>query len=438
MLKNIKTYILAFLAIGLVACSNDDVEPLFDTDVDTRVNTLLDGYRKTLVESEFGWKTRYQPEGTIGAYNIYLKFNEDNSVEITSDLLGGINDYETSYRVGIAQFPELVFENYSTFHFLFESNGFSLGAEFEFIFEEVTDDTITFRSKTDSGDKSTIVFEKATSSDKEAIENIRNLYPRVEDGFNTPSFLRNLVVLNSSNEITYSATFTFLNDEFRRGNISEFDSTTGELNSTIHPLAVTEAGFDLLEPLVVDGNEISSFTYDEINNVYTSQDGGVTTIIGYDLAPITTGLVPALFSDDVDGFGVDFGRYLYFDNSSGNFLAQTSQDFLNLGKRSGFRIVDIIFDDARFPGSPTSMEFVFNGSSIFAIFDVQRIEGERIIFSYLGATADITPILNTLILIVDANGWYVQGTDESRFINNPSFSLTNVTYPNYRFSVYGI
>ena len=111
MYRYIKFYSLLFITVVLLGCSKDEIEPLFDQDSDTRVNLLLEEYKSILTQSEFGWKTRYQPDQEVGAYNIYLNFNEDNSVEVTSDLLGGIFDLETTYRVGITQFPELIFEN---------------------------------------------------------------------------------------------------------------------------------------------------------------------------------------------------------------------------------------------------------------------------------------------------------------------------------------
>jgi len=438
MLNNIKIYILAFLTISLVSCSNDDIDPLFDTDVNTRVNEQLDSYRKVLLSAENGWKTRYQPGSAVGAYNIYLKFNEDNSVELTSDLLNGVHDLETSYRVGISQFPELVFENYTAFHFLFESNGFSLGAEFEFIFEEATENEIRFRSKTDTGEPSIIIFEKATEADKLTIESLRDLYDRVEDGFNTTSFIRNLVVLNSTSEIIFNSTFTFYETAERRAGISVFDMDTGSLNTTIHPIAITDIGFDLLTPLVVNGTDISVFEFDEANNRYVSNDGGFTTIIEYDLVPVTTGIVPDLFSEDVNDFGKDFKVYSYFDNNSQFHLRQTSQHFLNLGLSSDFFRLDVVFDDAN-AGGISYFQFSMNdGSFVFATFDDVIITDERFIFNLQGISGDPTNIISVLNILFEPNGFYIQRTNESNFIDNPSYQLTSVAFPNFRFSVYGI
>ncbi len=442
MRNNWNIYWVLFTFLGIhFSCSNDDkVDPIFDVPVDQRVSQTLDSYEKSLISSEFGWKVKYQPKNSIGVYNVYLKFNADNTTEITSDFNRGIDDLESTYRVGISHFPELVFENYTVFHKLYELDGFNLDAEFEFIFEEVSADKIILRSKTDVGDDITkVVLEKATAEDKSIVENLRDFYESLEFGFKTESILRNLVVANSSNQIVFNSTFTF-NEGLRQGVITTFDQESGAINSQRYPIEVNLSGFNLVEPFVYNGIEFTQFIYNPDDNTYTSvnSEQGLIAVIGYDLAPVSTGLVPALFSEEVDNFGIDFSNFLYFDDSSGFFLRQTSEDFLQLGKSNDFRVLDIIFDDQRFNGL-TTVELVLNGKPpILMGFEVQRIPGERIIFSFVGATDDITPYSSFVSLLSNPNGWYVQRTRESRFQFNPSFLLTSVVLPNYRFSVYGL
>ena len=437
MYRYIKFYSLLFITVVLLGCSKDEIEPLFDQDSDTRVNLLLEEYKSILTQSEFGWKTRYQPDQEVGAYNIYLNFNEDNSVEVTSDLLGGIFDLETTYRVGITQFPELIFENYSTFHYLFESNNFSLGAEFEFLFEEVSEDQIIFKSKTDTGAQSTIVFEKASSTDQQSVISIRDFYDRLGDGFNTTSFLRNIVARNGSDEVVFNGTFTFYETPSRNAGISVFDSSTGALETTNYPIAITTEGFDLLEPLMINDNEISVFIFDETNNLYISEDGGYTTTIGYNLNAVTTELTPALFSSDVNTFGIRNTSYSYFDPSSSFHLGEnTSDHFVNLGLSNSCGRIDIVFDDPDF-GSYFTF-YMSDGSFVFVDFSYTRVEDERIIFNFLQVYGDPTNVIGLINLLLDSNGFYVNETNESEFTGIPSYQLTSVLYPNFRFSVYGL
>lgn len=437
MYRYIKFYSLLVITVILSGCSKDEIEPLFDQDSNTRVNTLLEEYKNILTQSEFGWKTRYQPDEEVGAYNIYLDFNEDNSVEVTSDLLGGTFDLETTYRVGITQFPELIFENYSTFHYLFESNNFSLGAEFEFLFDEVSEDQIIFKSKTDTGEQSTIVFEKASSTDQQSVISIRDFYDRLGDGFNTTSFLRNIVARNGSDEVVFNGTFTFYETPSRSGAISVFDSATGDLETNYYPIAITTAGFDLLEPLIINDQEVSVFTYNEADNIYVSEDGGLNTIIGYDLQPVATELVPDFLSDDVNTFGTKYQYYSYFDPSSSIHLGEnTTEHFANLGLSSSCGRIDIIFNN---PSLGTTIVFYMNdGSYVFVDFEYTIVEGESIVFSFLQVYGDPTPVIGLINLLLDPNGFYVNETSESTFASNQSYQLTSILYPNFRFSVYGI
>ncbi len=446
MLKNIKIYALFLITIGFIACSEDnEIEPLFDQDGSTRTTELLASYKKTLTDAEFGWKLVYQPKNSVGFYNIFLDFNEDNTVEIVSDYAQGTQDLETTYRVGKSQFPELVFENYSTFHNLFEVSNFTLQAEFEFIFENVTADKVEFRSKTDNEDDVTkIVFEKATAGEKERVINTRTSYDEIAIGNGTVSFLRNIVVTDPTagamDPPLFQGTFSF--SEFERvGIITTLDQSTGNTTSISYPIVANENGFAFANPFQVNGVDITNFTFDEVNNTYVSEDGGVNSIIGYDLiAPaVPVALIPSLFSTDVDTFETNFTRYLYFDDSSQFYLQQTSPDFLNLVKSIGASGLTIDMN-AFGPGvhGVTFRGISDAGGPLTAAFSFTVIPGERVTLSYLGATGAIDDIISVLLLLIDGEGWYINETGESTFQGIPSYQLTSVSFPNFKFSVYGL
>ncbi len=444
MLKNIKLYIVLFITLSFIACSSDnEVAPLFDGDIDSRVERQLTSYRNTLVNSEFGWKLVYQPNNSIGFYNIFLDFNADGTVEIVSDFDLGAQDLETTFRVGKAHFPELVFENYSTFHNLFELNNFVLEAEFEFIFEEVTDDQIVFRSKTDNGDDITkIVFEKAVAGEKERVIETRGTYDQIAIGNATTSFLRNIIVTDPSADATAPPLFqgTFAYSEFERlGIITTFDQATGNISSTTYTLAANDTGFLLTSPLLVNGVDIANFNFNDTNNTFTSDDGGLNAIIGYDLAPVATGLIPSFFSTDADTFDTRFARYLYFDDSSQFYLRSTAPDFLNLIKSVGAFGLDIRMN--QFGDGVHGITFrgvAPGGAELITAFSFTEIAGERIVLNYLGATGPIDDVTSAVLLLADPAGWYIQQTNESPFAGNPSFQLTSVSFPNFRFPVYGL
>ena len=385
MYQNIKKYVWVFFLLGIISCSSDnDVEPLFDEDVDARTQAKLDEYKAVLLNSEFGWKTAYQPENTIGVFNVYLNFDASGNVAITSDYNEGETDLATTYRVGIAQVPELVLENYSAFHSLFEANRFSLGAEFEFLFEEVLEDRIVFKSKTDAGEKSTITFIKANANDQANIKALQGLDKRIENGYLTDKFFRSLTATNASGINVYSANFSF--DSFRR--IATVTSLEGSnVVDVPYPIVVTANGFNLLEPITIDGNQISEFVYDEDTNNFVANVNGIKAVIA-------AADQPGLINDDVFAIDAELDTMLYRP-SLGNdeltspefraMIAELSDSVAAFGLTFfEFRII-IDLDGA--PGS-TLLQVVLrdadNASLTVRYALTPTIEDKRLKFEYLG------------------------------------------------------
>lgn len=431
-------FVLLFIVVSTSSCSNDDkVEPIFENAVDERVQKRLSNYKKILVAPEFGWKIAYQPTGEFGVFNIYIKFNEDGTTIISSDSKKGVNDLPSKYRISISQFPELVLENYTVFHELFEVNNFGLGAEFEFLFEDVQPDRVLLKSKTDAQEKSEIILEKASANDKISIENLRGLDDRISNGFGTDLFFRSIKINSPNGQELASGSFSY-NFEARTATI-QYLGSQGDIVTEVIPIILTQEGFDFVEPVSIGGQTIKNFIYDELSNTFVSNVGGILSTVLYSNEP---GL---LFFPESNTFGTraGFEFYIYFDSSSSNFLRQTSQNFLNLGLASGFSRLDLRFNDVRF-GGISYFEFEMNnGDTIFAIFEKQVTENEKITFNFSGIAtdpqdADFSGLTDMFNLLFDPNGWYVERTNESRFSSNPSFLLTNTANPEFRFSVYGI
>jgi hypothetical protein len=279
----INIYILILISSAFIACNTDnEVSPLFDDVVNNRINSQLASYKKLLTDAEFGWKSEYRAENNGGAYSIYLKFDNNNNIQIISDYDNGNNDLPTTYRVGISQFPELVFENYTMFHSLYVARGFELNAEFEFIFEEVTSDYIILKSKTDVGEKSTVTLVKATAEDKNKITQLQGLDARIKTGFINNSVFRNLTVKNTMGDIIFSSAFSY-NDLTRLSTIFYIENEIEIIKE--YPIISTITGFDFIDPIFISETEFKSFTYDAINDLFTSTVGNLTATIAYSHIP---------------------------------------------------------------------------------------------------------------------------------------------------------
>jgi hypothetical protein len=165
-----KTRILILLcSITLAISCKDDIN-IFDKSADERAAAAIADLKSSLVAPSNGWRLKYRPEATSGSFYMLLKFNDDNTVNIKSDL--GSNDGEfydqnVTYRIDNSLGLELIIENYSFFSFLFEQNQASFGAEFEFIYVNKTpDNALVFRSKTDRDVPTILTFVEAGSTDE--------------------------------------------------------------------------------------------------------------------------------------------------------------------------------------------------------------------------------------------------------------------------------
>ncbi|WP_438712515.1 DUF4302 domain-containing protein [Aquimarina muelleri] len=282
MLKNIKIYTLLLITLGFIACSTDnEVEPLFNQDIDTRVDTLLKSYKSTLTAPEFGWviENDYVPSEDNASFRLHFKFNADNTVETTSDYKNGADDLPSTYRVGINQVPELVIENFSTLASLFETSGFFLQGEFEFNIKEITSERIVLESKTDQSSKSIINLVPASPTSKNEIIASRIFETRAFEGnrdINENTY-RTFTVTNASNQNLYFANiFYHLNT---RNFIINGTDANGNESSFILPIKTTETGFEFLIPFSLEEKSFVTFTYNETTKEYVSVVDGLTATI---------------------------------------------------------------------------------------------------------------------------------------------------------------
>lgn len=126
----------------LTACKDDEVA-IFEKTADERAAEAIASLKADLVAPANGWRIKYRPEAESGSFYVLLDFNEDNTVNIKSDL--GYNDGEffdetVTYRIDNSLGLELIIESYSFFSFLVEEGQAAFQAEYEFNFVNKTPD----------------------------------------------------------------------------------------------------------------------------------------------------------------------------------------------------------------------------------------------------------------------------------------------------------
>lgn len=155
----------------LFGCADKD-ERLFEDSPDERIAKAIAALKSDLVAPENGWRLEYRPQSSSGRFYTILDFNDDNTVTIKSDVVAEGYDFSEqtiSYRIDSSLGLELILENYSFFSYLFEQNGASFPAEFEFDYVRKTDGNLIFASKTDVSDSTILVFQPANANDDDKI-----------------------------------------------------------------------------------------------------------------------------------------------------------------------------------------------------------------------------------------------------------------------------
>jgi len=165
--KYIHTGLLS-LVILLFSCNEEKVGKL--PPVEERVSEAISTLRSDLLAPQNGWKLEYQPTAESGVFFMLLEFDENDEVRIKSDLAdngGEFFDQTIPWRIDNAMGLELIFETYGVFHYMFELDGATFGAEFEWLFASKDGDRLIFKSISDfSNDQTNIILEPASPNDE--------------------------------------------------------------------------------------------------------------------------------------------------------------------------------------------------------------------------------------------------------------------------------
>lgn len=161
-------YLYLLIIISLLTFSCDDESDPNLPPVEERVNEAVTNLKNELTAPENGWKVFYKPTAQSGTFYMILDFNENGEVTIQSDVVdneGEFVDQTIPYRIDNALGIELIFETYGVFHYLFEQNSATFGAEFEWRYLGNQEGNLVFESISDVGDPSRIILIPAESND---------------------------------------------------------------------------------------------------------------------------------------------------------------------------------------------------------------------------------------------------------------------------------
>ncbi len=174
-MRLLKYIIFALLPGFLYACQDHEPEYLFDESPEERLEGIVKDYAEKLMAPEEGWIGYYTSVREVGGFAVLLKFKADGNVIIKNERINFANissrEENVSWRIGVSQYPEVVFESASIFtqwhnlNFKSPSGGGMKGGEFQFFIESVSEDMIVLRSKTDRTDITRLYLRKARKID---------------------------------------------------------------------------------------------------------------------------------------------------------------------------------------------------------------------------------------------------------------------------------
>ena len=129
----------------LSACSRE-VELAFEQPAAERIAAVINTCDSTLKASENGWRVDYTTPSGYKAIFV-MRFSSGDSVTMymdTNDSIAG-----SRYSFNYSQGPVLSFDTYSLLHSLadpqYNQKGLGYGADFEFIVNSVSSDSIVFK-----------------------------------------------------------------------------------------------------------------------------------------------------------------------------------------------------------------------------------------------------------------------------------------------------
>ena len=166
-MRNTFLYGSIILLILFFQSCDKDKEALLPP-VEERVTEAVLNLRNDLTAPANGWRLEYQPTNASGVFYMLLEFDEDE-VHIQSDVAdnnGEFFEHTIPWRVDNALGLELIYETYGVFHYLFELDAATFGAEFEWAFVTKAGENLIFRSISDlSFTPSTITLTPADPND---------------------------------------------------------------------------------------------------------------------------------------------------------------------------------------------------------------------------------------------------------------------------------
>lgn len=289
MKKLIKNSFLAIIVLlTLQACNDNEPELIFKDVPAVRLEKQAKELQDLLKSSTDGWKATYFTDNTqLGGYSYLFKFTDNNTVEMASDFGGNDDVTSSQWALQTGATLKLSFTTKNKIHELSDSNnspdadltGQGYKGSFEFLYYGTEGDDIIFRTNRDFIE---LRFTKANASSWTNLDQHQINIDKIKKN-PAKSVFRVLKVKDKQYSFLYNPLRRFLTSE-----IANFG------------VGFTETGIIISPSLDIDGEKVSEFTYDSINDSFVAKinDIEVASIVYIDTAPV---LNPYDFGNTISG-----------------------------------------------------------------------------------------------------------------------------------------
>lgn len=334
-----KIYNLLYVLLGLTVYTScaPEVDDVFDKSSAERMEEALLNDKQLLTDAPNGWLIEYYGESTYGGYNMFVKFNADNTATVANEVYGAEARSTSHYKLEQSKGVVLSFDEHNElFHFFSDpknpagvgDNGKGMNGDFEFRIVKADKDTFLLEGKK-HGQR--ITMTRADNVDwAEYIDAVAEMESHA--GYN-------------KYELTGGSEPMTLKGNYRT--LIYHDAETDK--DVTLPYIITPNGLKMKKPVPYNGTEI---------NAFTPIDGDAWTAEGnpsFVLAPV----VPPLseqFADQTKNWSFVQGRMsskmaLYFKQAENGSEAEGEEIvFMAMGYSSNANGWGLYFRSGNFAG----------------------------------------------------------------------------------------
>lgn len=249
-MKKIYNILFVLLAgLSFVACTNE-VDDVFDKSSAERIQEAINADMKMLVDAPNGWLMEYYGASKYGGYNMFVKFNADNTVTAANEFFDEGTRATSHFKLEQSQGVLLSFDEYNEIFHIFSDpdnmlqvgdKGKGFEGDFEFRVIKAEADRFELQGKK-HGQK--IVMTRLAED-----FNWDNYFKKVEDMENLLSYKTYAIDFGGEAPLTIvknNRTFTY------------HDAETD--NDVVIPFIVTDQGLKFKKPIVIGTDSITMLT----------------------------------------------------------------------------------------------------------------------------------------------------------------------------------